>query len=71
MGNLTLSMPNDVSEDMKQFSEIRWSEVARKAITERIETLKLADKLAQKSQLTEKDVKDFSKHIKKEAAKRF
>lgn len=71
MGNLTLSMPNDVSEDMKRFSDIRWSEVARKAITERIETLKLADKLAQKSKLTEKDVKDFSKLIKKEAAKRF
>ena len=71
MGNLTLSMPDDVSADMKRFSDIKWSEVARKAILERIETLKLAEKLAGKSRLTEKDIEEFSKRIKKEASKRF
>ena len=71
MGNITLSIPNNVHEEMKHFSEIKWSEVARKAIVERLETLKMADKLAKNSKLTEKDVDEFSNKIKSLAAKRF
>ncbi|MDP4012835.1 MAG: hypothetical protein Q8R00_04500 [Candidatus Nanoarchaeia archaeon] len=71
MGNMTLSMPDDVQEKMKQFSEIKWSEVARKAILERLESLILADKLAKKSKLTKKDVEEFSKKIKSAATQRF
>ena len=70
MANITLSIPDNVHKDMRQFSEVKWSEVARKAIIERIERLKLAEKLAQKSKLTKKDVEEFSKKIKSEATKR-
>ena len=71
MGNMTLAIPNNVQDEMKHFSEIRWSEVARKAIVEKIESLKLAEKLSQKSKLTQKDVNEFSKKIKSLAGKRF
>ncbi|HLD33678.1 MAG TPA: hypothetical protein VJB66_03055 [Candidatus Nanoarchaeia archaeon] len=71
MGNITLALPNEVQQEMKHFSEVRWSEVARKAIIERIETLKAVEKIAQKSKLTEKDVLEFSKKIKAAATKRF
>ena len=71
MGNITLSLPNDVQEDMKHFSEVRWSEVARRAIVEKLEALKLAEKLAEKSKLTQKDVDEFSKKIKNLAGRRF
>jgi len=71
MGNMTLSMPDEVQKKMKRFSEIKWSEVARKAIIEKLESLFLADKLAQKSKLTEKDVEEFSKKIKSAATQRF
>ncbi len=71
MANMTLSIPNEIHQSMKHFSEIRWSEVARKAIIEKIETLELAEKLAKKSQLTKKDVEDFNKKIKNLASKRF
>ena len=71
MGNITLSVPEDVHKDMKQFSEVKWSEVARKAIIEKLEVLKLAESLAKKSKLTEADVREFSKKIKSEATKRF
>jgi len=71
MANITLSIPESVHRDMKSFSEVRWSEVARKAITERIETLKMADKLAAKSKLTQEDVEEFSRKIKSSASKRF
>ena len=71
MGNITLSVPESVHKEMKHFSEIKWSDVARKAIIERVETLKMAEKLANKSKLTEEEVKIFSKKIKSLATKRF
>ncbi|MBI2574580.1 hypothetical protein HYV82_01725 [Candidatus Woesearchaeota archaeon] len=63
MGNMTLSIPNNVHEEMRLFPEVRWSEVARKAIIEKIEAMKLAEKLAQKSRLTQRDVEDFNRKI--------
>jgi hypothetical protein len=71
MGNITLSVPDNIHKQMKHFSEVRWSEVARKAIVERLELLQLAEKLAQKSKLTEEDVKAFNKKVKSSATKRF
>jgi len=71
MANITLSVPDNIHKKMKHFSEVKWSEVARKAIIEKIEMLALAEKLAQKSKLTEKDVKEFNKKIKSSASKRF
>lgn len=63
MGNITLSIPDNVHKQMKHFSEVRWSEIARKAIIEKLEFLQIAEKLAQKSKLTEEDVKIFNKKI--------
>jgi hypothetical protein len=71
MGNMTLSIPTDIQDEMKHFSEVRWSEVARKAIIEKIETLKLAESLVGKSKLTRKDVDEFNKKVKSLAGKRF
>ena len=71
MGNITLSMPENVHKEMKHFSEVKWSEVARKAIIDRLETLKLAESLAKKSKLGESDIEQFSKRVKSSATKRF
>ena len=71
MGNITLSVPENIHKEMKQFSEVKWSEVARKAIIEKIEALRLVESLAKKSKLTEKDVEEFTKKIKSEATRRF
>ena len=71
MSNITLSIPEDVFKEMKQFSEVKWSEVARKAIIEKLEMLRLSEKLASKSKLTKKDIEEFSKKIKSRATKKF
>ena len=71
MANMTLSMPDSLSKQMKKFSEVKWSEVARKAIIEKLDKLILAEKLASKSKLTKKDVDEFNKKIKSSASKRF
>ena len=71
MPNMTLSIPKELHEKMKKMSEIRWSEVARRAIEQRVNDLEIMDKLASKSKLTKKDVESISKKIKSSAAKRF
>jgi len=71
MANMTLSIPDEVHKEMKSFSEVRWSEVARKAIISKLETMRLAEELAKKSKLTKKDVEEFSRKVKSRAARRF
>lgn len=66
MTNLTLSIPEELHERMAQHSEIRWSEVVRKSILERVELLDVMDRLAQKSKLTRKDVEEIAHKINKE-----
>jgi hypothetical protein len=71
MVNMTLSIPNELHVKMKKLSEIRWSEVARRAIEERINDLETMNKLASKSKLTKKDVDEISKKIKRSASNKF
>ena len=71
MVNVTLSVPKEVYDEMKSFREVKWSEVARKAILQKLELLHLADSLAQKSKLTKKDVEKFNQKIRSQAGKRF
>ncbi len=42
---MTLSIPKPLHDQMKKHSEFKWSEVARKAFEEQIETARLADDL--------------------------
>ncbi len=71
MANMTLSVPTELHKKMKQFSEVRWSEVARKAIQKRVEDLETLERIASKSKLTEKDAKELADKINKAAARKF
>jgi len=70
MPNMTLSIPEEIHKIVKKHNEIRWSEVARRAISEQAMRLKLMDKLISKSTLTEKDVEEIGNKIKSGIAKR-
>ena len=71
MVNMTLALPEELHNKMKNFNDIKWSEVARKAIEERINDLELMNKIASKSKLTAKDAEELADKIKKGASKRF
>ena len=71
MPNITLAVSEELHNRMKKLSEVRWSEVARKAIEQRINDLEVMNKIASKSKLTKKDVEEISKKIKRAAAIRF
>jgi len=71
MVNITLSVPEELHKRMKKMSDIRWSEIARKAIEQRINDLEVMNRIASKSKLTKKDVEEISKKIKRSAAIKF
>ena len=71
MVNMTLSIPEELHKKMKKHKEIRWSEIARAAIEQRMDDLEVMDKIASKSRLTKKDVDEISKKIKRAASIRF
>jgi predicted CopG family antitoxin len=71
MTNMTLSIPKELHERMKKMPEMRWSEVARRAIEQRVNDLEVMDRIASKSKLTKKDVEMLSKKIKSKMANKF
>jgi hypothetical protein len=44
MPNMTMNVPNDMHERMRKHSEIRWTEVARKAFEQKLEELNESEK---------------------------
>lgn len=69
MTNMTLSIPDDLMKKMKQFKEIKWSEVARQAIEKRISDLETVERIAQKNKLTKKDAKEIADLVNRSVAK--
>ena len=63
---MTLALEDDLHARMKKHPEIRWSEVARKSIRQKVEMLDAMDKIASKSKLTMRDVDEISRKIKME-----
>ena len=70
MVNMTLSIPDELHKKMKEHREMRWSEIARSAIEQRVNDLEVMNKIASKSKLTKKDVEEISKKIKLGIAKK-
>lgn len=68
MTNMTLAIPEDLHTRMRKHSEIRWSEVIRKTISEKVDELEMMDKLSGKSRMTKKDVEKLSKKIDSDVA---
>lgn len=64
MPSLTLSIPTDLKREMDAHPIINWSEVARGAIRERLESLNILNSIAAKSKLTEKDALELGRKIK-------
>ncbi len=71
MVSITLAVPPDLKAEMDNHPELNWSEVARRAIKDKLEILKKMDKLLEKSKLTEKDAIELGRKVNKGLAKRY
>ncbi len=63
MPSLTLSIPPELKREMDEHPIINWSEVAREAIRDRLESLNILNSIAAKSKLTEKDALELGRKI--------
>lgn len=70
MPNMTLSLPDDIYRIVKVHKEIRWSEVARKAIEDYARKLAVLDALTEKSELSDEDVMALDATVKAGVAER-
>ena len=62
--NMTLALPEDIYHIVKEHNEIRWSEIARRAIANYAKRLALLDALTADSELTEEDIMELDEKIK-------
>jgi hypothetical protein len=70
MVNITLSVPEDMKQEMDKFEEMNWSAVARAAFNKRLILLKEFRKFTKDSELTEEDAIRLGREVNKAAAKR-
>lgn len=64
MVNVTFAVPKELHEIMKRHPEIKWSEIARKAMWEYARKLELLERITEESRLSEKDVLELDKKVK-------
>lgn len=64
MVNMTLAVPEELSQLMKKHTEIRWSEIARRAMWAHAKKLVLMEKLVTNSKLTEEQAEEIGEKIK-------
>lgn len=70
MTNMTLAIPEDLMAIMRKHKDVRWSEVARRAMREKAQKLELMDKLLAKSEMTEEDALEIGRKVNRGIAKR-
>ena len=71
MVNITITVPNEMKNDLDLFPEINWSEVARQAFREKIEDLKFLIEYKKNSDLTEEDAILLGRKVNRSLYKRY
>jgi len=69
--NVTFAVPEELHEIMRRHPEIKWSEIARKAMWEYAQKLELMEKIVSDSRFSEKDVLELDKKVKAEMSEKY
>ena len=67
---ITISIPPELYRIMKKHKEIKWSEIARRAMWEYARKLEILDELLKNSEITDDDAVEIGKKIKEGIARR-
>jgi hypothetical protein len=68
---MTMAIPDELHQIVKKHSEIKWSEIARKAMWEQAKKLELMDAITKKSKLNEKGIMEIDEKVKAGLLKRY
>ena len=69
MTNITLAISDDLKRQLQRYREVNWSAVIRRLLEEHLRKIEIAEAIASKSKLTQKDSDEIAKLIKKDMAK--
>jgi hypothetical protein len=67
---MTLSIPEDMREQMEEHPEINWSEVARQSFDEKLHELEILESFKADSELTEEDAIELGRKLNADLAER-
>ena len=74
MGTITITLSDEVKAELKRFSWVNWSELAKVELIKEEQKRKLfkeAEKILSKSKLTEEDAKKLADEVSLSLAKRY
>ena len=71
MVTMTLAISKELKDQMEEFPEINWSEVARQAFKQKIKDLDFLRKFKSDSTMTEEDALKLGRELSKKLAKRY
>ncbi|MDO8553677.1 MAG: hypothetical protein Q7S22_02630 [Candidatus Micrarchaeota archaeon] len=67
---LSVPLPEELKDEMAKYKEIKWVEVVRQALWEKVKVLEKLDSILSKSELSEQDVEKHSKLLKEKVWKK-
>ena len=69
--HITLSIPRKLYEEMKKYKEIKWSEIARRSIEEKVSELKGVTKGSELLEKMDTETKELFKKVSKMSWKKY
>lgn len=66
---LSVPLPEELKEEMERHKEIKWVEVARQALWEKVKAIEKLDEIMAKSKLSEEDAEKHSRILKEKVWK--
>lgn len=71
MANMTFSIPSDLKNEMDEFPEMNWSEVARAAIRQKLADLKFLRAFKADSEITPEDAERLGRELSEKVAQKY
>jgi hypothetical protein len=71
MVNITLTIPEELRNEMHEFPEMNWSVIARTAIKNRIQMLRKFKAFNKESEMTEKNAINLGKKVNKKVSEKY
>lgn len=69
MPNMTLALPEELHREIRRHKDVRWAEIARRALAREVNRLHIYDRLLSKSHLSEADAVVLGRQIRRRGAK--
>jgi len=70
MPNMTFAVPEELHREIRKHKDVRWAEIARRALAREVNRLHIYDRLLANSRLTEADAVEIGRSIRRRESQR-